>query len=73
MNDLRERREALGISRESLAHNADCSMSMLGMLEQGYRPDRSKVLKRVEAALHNHEPADDRLVKEGGNGARPSE
>lgn len=48
---LKERRLAAGMTRQQLAHRAGCSLAMLQMLEQGYRPARSQVLPRVEGAL----------------------
>jgi predicted transcriptional regulator len=49
--DLRARRAALGVTRQELAHEAPCSISYLGMLEQGIVPARSDVVPRVLAAL----------------------
>jgi transcriptional regulator with XRE-family HTH domain len=48
---LRQRREALGISRLTLAGLVDCSMSQLSLIEQGAVPERSDVFRRAVAAL----------------------
>lgn len=48
---IRERREALGITRQQLASLAECSMTMLQMLEGGYTPTTGLVAGRVEKAL----------------------
>lgn len=54
--DLRSRRDACGLTRQAVAHEAGCSLSMLQMLESGYRPSgESAVLDRVEAVLAGHE------------------
>jgi transcriptional regulator with XRE-family HTH domain len=55
--DLRQRREALGLSRQQLAQGARCSLTTLQMLESGYRPERSRALDRVLAVLEGHEAA----------------
>ena len=54
--DLRERREAAGLSQLDVARRATCSPAMYGLLERGYRPHRSAVLERVVAALNQAEP-----------------
>jgi len=54
---IRERREALGLTREQLAHEATCSYAMLRVLEGGYRPERSPALDRVLSVLRVHEAA----------------
>lgn len=48
---MRKRREALGLTRQQLAALADCSLSMLQMLEGGYTPSTGQVVGRVEKAL----------------------
>src|ERR1044072_658889 len=55
--DLRARREATQLSRQELAHEADCSLSWLADLERGLIPKRSRTLKRVLAALDRIERA----------------
>jgi transcriptional regulator with XRE-family HTH domain len=52
---LRERREALGLTRVQLAIAAECSVAQLQNLEAGLRPARSAVLERVELALDARE------------------
>lgn len=49
--DLKRLREARGLSQQQLAAAADCSLSMLRMLESGYRPQPSAVLDRVLEVL----------------------
>lgn len=41
----------MGLTRQQLAQIVGCSLSMLQLLEQGFRPSRSRVLPRVEAVL----------------------
>jgi len=48
---MRERREALGLSRERLARLADVSSASVELFEGGWRPQRSRVLPAVMAAL----------------------
>ena len=49
---LRAQREALGLSRQELARLADCSLSMLHLIENGYAPPRrSRVLERLTFTL----------------------
>ncbi len=48
---LRQRREALWLSRRELAALASCSEASLAQLELGLRPRRSRVLLRLEATL----------------------
>lgn len=52
---LRQRREALGLSREKLAHKADISSASIEQFEAGARPKRSKALERLEATLREQE------------------
>lgn len=54
MSDLRQQRRALGLTRTRVAVEAGCSVTMLQMLEDGYRPSRSVVLPRVMAVLDCH-------------------
>jgi transcriptional regulator with XRE-family HTH domain len=48
---LRAERRAAGLSQERLAQLAGCSVSMVRLLESGYRPESSHVLDRIAAAL----------------------
>jgi transcriptional regulator with XRE-family HTH domain len=48
---IRERREALGLSRQTLAGAAECSIAMLVLLERGYTPLESPVRERIEDTL----------------------
>jgi transcriptional regulator with XRE-family HTH domain len=48
---IRQVRRAAGISQEALAQCAGCSLSMVRLLESGYRPDASNVLDRVLSVL----------------------
>lgn len=52
---LRERREALGLSREKLARIADISAAAIEQFEQGRRPENSKALPQLEATLRQQE------------------
>lgn len=54
-SDIRAARRAAGLSQAKLAAQANCSVSMLQLLESGYRPaGRSAVLARVLEALRLH-------------------
>jgi len=48
---LRERREAAGLSQLDVALRAPCSPAMVGLVDRGYRPYRSAVIKRIERVL----------------------
>lgn len=50
-DDLRARRRRLGISQQQLAVAAECSLSMVRLLEGGYAPPRSPTRERVERVL----------------------
>ncbi len=50
-SDLRQDRERAGLTRQELATASGCSMSMLGLLEAGYDPERSAARERIEAVL----------------------
>jgi DNA-binding XRE family transcriptional regulator len=52
---LRERREALGLSREKLAFKAGISSATIERFEAGIFPERSRALERLEAALRDEE------------------
>jgi DNA-binding XRE family transcriptional regulator len=52
---LRQRREALGLSREKLARVADISSATIAKFEEGARPKESKALELLEAALAERE------------------
>lgn len=54
---IRDRRRARGISQQRLAELADCSLSMVRVLEAGYEPETSRVLERISAVLHDEAPA----------------
>jgi transcriptional regulator with XRE-family HTH domain len=58
---LGEQRRAVGISQQELARRAGCSISIVGLLERGYRPSQSDVLERVLAVLNANEPAGNQL------------
>jgi transcriptional regulator with XRE-family HTH domain len=51
MPSLKERRTALEWSRQTLAERARCSVGMVAALEHGLRPERSRVLPRIEGVL----------------------
>ena len=54
-SDIRQRRVKAGLSQAELASRANCSVSMLGMLEGGYRPKRSAVAERIDVVLSDAE------------------
>lgn len=53
---LRELRLAAGLSQEKLAHQAQCSSSSVKLLENGFRPKNSDVLRRIVAVLNDDAP-----------------
>ena len=59
VNQLRQRRQRLGLTQQSLADLAGASRSMVRMLEAGYEPRRgSAVAGRLAAALSELEGSD---------------
>lgn len=54
---IRERREALGLTRVALAGEAGCSPAHVQNLEQGYQPKTSEVLGRIHDVLAAREAA----------------
>jgi len=48
---LRERRLAAGVTQRQLAARAECSETMVRVLEGGYRPSYGDVVGRVARAL----------------------
>ena len=50
IGELRERRVQAGLSQERLARAADCSTSMVRLVEHGYRPS-DEMLRHIAAAL----------------------
>jgi transcriptional regulator with XRE-family HTH domain len=56
-DDLKSRRLAAGMSQQRLAQLADCSVSIVGLLERGLTPKHSDVLARIDAALTAARPA----------------
>ena len=58
MNDertLREHRQALGILQQKLAELAHVSVSMVALLDCGYRPGRGSTVPAIEHALEQLE------------------
>ncbi|MFA4845605.1 MAG: helix-turn-helix transcriptional regulator [Patescibacteria group bacterium] len=49
--NVRTRRQALGLSQEQLAHDADVTMRYLGAIERGQQNPSLAVLVRVSRAL----------------------
>jgi transcriptional regulator with XRE-family HTH domain len=49
--ELRQLRTAAGLSQQSLAERANCSISTVALLERGYVPKRSATLTRLLAVL----------------------
>jgi transcriptional regulator with XRE-family HTH domain len=49
--NVRKRRQALGLSQEQLAHDADVTMRYLGAIERGQQNPSLAVLVRVADAL----------------------
>ena len=73
-HDLREAREAAGLTRTWLAARIGCSLAHLANIEQGCVPHRGDVLDRAWAALAATENDDDpeanrAVVKEGAHAA----
>jgi predicted transcriptional regulator len=56
--ELRDRRRRLGISQQSLAAAAACSISLVRLLERGYRPLHSPSRDRIERVLDELEAQD---------------
>ena len=70
-SDLRAVRLELGLSQEKLARLADCSTKMVALLEGGYSPSGSAVLRRISETLarqgeplNDHDPAANGAVEE---------
>lgn len=58
----RERRLAVGLSQQELAHQAGCSIAYIRVIERGYTPAKlatSPVFGRVEEALRLAEASDE--------------
>jgi transcriptional regulator with XRE-family HTH domain len=54
---VREMRRAAGLSQQQLAGRADCSVSMVRLVESGYRPDGpSAVIERIADVLNHERP-----------------
>ncbi len=53
--DLRERREALRLSRVRLATLAGFSPAHLGQIEDGYIPRRGDAVERIDSVLAEYE------------------
>jgi transcriptional regulator with XRE-family HTH domain len=54
---IRQYRLAAGISQQKLAQLAGCSLSMVRLVESGYRPSTSDVLDRIATVLEDDDPA----------------
>lgn len=68
--DVRSRRDRLGVTRSRLAVEADCSLTYLQTIEQGVTPRLSAVLPRVLSALDRLEAkAETGNAAQGGRGA----
>jgi transcriptional regulator with XRE-family HTH domain len=48
---LRQLRRTAGLTQQQVAFKADCSLSYIRLLEQGFLPEHSDVLPRVLRAL----------------------
>lgn len=69
---LRNLRHDAGISQQRLAQLADCSLSMVKLLERGYEPDaKSEVLARVVAALKDEALANEKAPAATGASSNP--
>jgi predicted transcriptional regulator len=51
VSTLRDRRRRAGVTQQGLADLAECSRSMVRLLEGGYQPPRSPTLRRIERVL----------------------
>lgn len=56
-DELRARRQRLGLSREQLAVLSDCSVHSVIRYEQGVRARNSRVLERIAVVLAEREVA----------------
>lgn len=50
-DDLAARRRALGLSQQTVAVRAECSLAMVSLLERGYKPGESEVAERINNVL----------------------
>lgn len=48
---LAARRKAIGLSQQTVAERARCSLAMVSLLERGYRPGESEVAERINRVL----------------------
>lgn len=48
---LRGRRKELGLSQQTLASQAECSIAMVRLLESGYLPQGGEVVTRIMRVL----------------------
>jgi predicted transcriptional regulator len=53
VRELRQTREAAGLTRAQLAGLADCSMAFIANVEQGYVPKRSPTLEHIFDVLND--------------------
>lgn len=53
--DVRDKRLRLGLSQQEVAELAGCSIAMVRLLEQGWRPKESPTLERVVEVLEEAE------------------
>jgi transcriptional regulator with XRE-family HTH domain len=57
VGDIRGARLAAGLSQQKLAGSADCSISMVRLVEAGYRPEPSAAIERIVSVLNDETPA----------------
>jgi transcriptional regulator with XRE-family HTH domain len=70
--DIRTRRRQLGISQQTLAAAAECSISALRLFESGYAPSASPTRVRVEHVLDELEAADGQHSASGASDGAPA-
>lgn len=71
VESLRERRQRLGVSQQTLAAAAACSISALRLYESGYSPARSTTRERVERALDELEGDSGQLIGQHSRATGP--
>jgi transcriptional regulator with XRE-family HTH domain len=54
-NDLRARRQRVGLNQRALACLANCQVGSVRAVENGWRPAEPDVLQRIERVLSGHE------------------
>lgn len=53
-DELKAARKRAGLTQQQVAHEANCSIAFLQLLERGYQPSQSDARPRVERTLRRH-------------------